>query len=38
VPEREDKKKAAAQAEKAARERYQAAVEQIREGSWRFAS
>jgi len=36
--EKEDKRKAAAAAERAARDRYESAVAQIREGSYRFSS
>ena len=36
--EKEDKRKAAAAAERAARDRYEAAVAQIRDGSYRFSS
>lgn len=38
MPEKEDKRKAAAQAERAARERYEVAVTQLREGGYRFSS
>ena len=38
MPEKEDKRKAAAAAERAARERYEVAVAQLKEGGYRFSS
>ena len=38
MAQKEDKKKAEAAAERAARERYEVAVAQIREGTYRFSS